>query len=204
MCNILIVDDHPIIRLALQLLLEKEKYAVIGEASNGVMALELARRLHPDIIVLDIGMPGLDGFEVIERLQLSESKARIIVLTGLSPDIYVSRCVRAGVAGFVSKDNNLSNLVGAIKAVQLGFSCFPETIGKLQNSPYIYEHKLVDSLSNREITVLRYLARGVSNNDIARELLISNKTVSTYKSRLMQKLNVKNIIEMSEFVARNF
>ncbi|MFP2504985.1 response regulator [Buttiauxella gaviniae] len=208
MCNILIVDDHPIIRLAMHMLLEKEKYNVIGEASNGVTAIELARKLSPDIIILDIGLPGLDGFEVIERLQLSDNKSKIIVLTGLSAEIYVGRCMRAGVAGFVSKDNNLTNLVGAIKAVQMGFSCFPNT-GSANTMNHNHANssnaqELIDLLSNREITVLRYLARGVTNKEIARDLLISSKTVSTYKMRLMQKLNAKNIIELSEFVARNF
>lgn len=208
MCNILIVDDHPIIRLAMHMLLEKEKYNVIGEASNGVTAIELARKLSPDIIILDIGLPGLDGFEVIDRLQLSDNKSKIIVLTGLSAEIYVGRCMRAGVAGFVSKDNNLTNLVGAIKAVQMGFSCFPNTGStNTMNHNHVNSsnaQELIDLLSNREITVLRYLARGVTNKEIARDLLISSKTVSTYKMRLMQKLNAKNIIELSEFVARNF
>ncbi|TDX20266.1 LuxR family two component transcriptional regulator [Buttiauxella sp. BIGb0552] len=206
MCNILIVDDHPIIRLAMHMLLEKEKYEIVGEASNGVTAIDLARKLKPDIIVLDIGLPGLDGFEVIERLQLSDNKAKIIVLTGLSAEIYVGRCIRAGVAGFVSKDNNLTNLVGAIKAVQMGFSCFPTTVSAsmMNYATPVYDQELIESLSNREVTVLRYLARGVTNKEIARDLLISSKTVSTYKMRLMQKLNAKNIIELSEFVARNF
>jgi two-component system response regulator EvgA len=191
------------------MLLEKEKYEVIGEASNGVTAIELARKLKPNIIILDIGLPGLDGFEVIERLQSSDNKAKIIVLTGLSADIYVGRCMRAGVAGFVSKDNNLANLVGAIKAVQMGFSCFPDndestsTMNHARVCPSNAQ-ELIERLSNREITVLRYLARGVTNKEIARDLLISSKTVSTYKMRLMQKLNAKNIIELSEFVARNF
>lgn len=206
MCNILIVDDHPIIRLAMHMLLEKEKYEIVGEASNGVTAIDLARKLKPDIIVLDIGLPGLDGFEVIERLQLSDNKAKIIVLTGLSAEIYVGRCIRAGVAGFVSKDNNLTNLVGAIKAVQMGFSCFPTTVSAsmMNYATPVNDQELIESLSNREVTVLRYLARGVTNKEIARDLLISSKTVSTYKMRLMQKLNAKNIIELSEFVARNF
>ncbi|MGB3254980.1 response regulator [Buttiauxella gaviniae] len=206
MCNILIVDDHPIIRLAMHMLLEKEKYKIVGEASNGVTAIDLARKLKPDIIVLDIGLPGLDGFEVIERLQLSDNKAKIIVLTGLSAEIYVGRCIRAGVAGFVSKDNNLTNLVGAIKAVQMGFSCFPttESASMMNYATPVNDHELIELLSNREVTVLRYLARGVTNKEIARDLLISSKTVSTYKMRLMQKLNAKNIIELSEFVARNF
>ncbi|WP_413498255.1 response regulator [Buttiauxella gaviniae] len=206
MCNILIVDDHPIIRLAMHMLLEKEKYKIVGEASNGVTAIDLARKLKPDIIVLDIGLPGLDGFEVIERLQLSDNKAKIIVLTGLSAEIYVGRCIRAGVAGFVSKDNNLTNLVGAIKAVQMGFSCFPttESASMMNYATPVNDQELIELLSNREVTVLRYLARGVTNKEIARDLLISSKTVSTYKMRLMQKLNAKNIIELSEFVARNF
>lgn len=206
MCSILIVDDHPIIRLAMHMLLEKEKYKIVGEASNGVTAIDLARKLKPDIIVLDIGLPGLDGFEVIERLQLSDNKAKIIVLTGLSAEIYVGRCIRAGVAGFVSKDNNLTNLVGAIKAVQMGFSCFPttESASMMNYATPVNDQELIELLSNREVTVLRYLARGVTNKEIARDLLISSKTVSTYKMRLMQKLNAKNIIELSEFVARNF
>lgn len=205
MCNILIVDDHPIIRLAMHMLLEKEKYEIVGEASNGVSALELARKLKPNIIILDIGLPGLDGFDVIERLKLSDIKAKIIVLTGLSSEIYVGRCVRAGVAGFVSKDNNLTNLIGAIKAVQMGFNCFPATTSasSINHAYQANAQELIELLSNREMTVLRYLARGVSNKEIARDLLISSKTVSTYKVRLMQKLNARNIIELSEFVAGN-
>ncbi|CAM3661412.1 MULTISPECIES: response regulator transcription factor [Rahnella] len=206
MCNILIVDAQPIIRLALNILLEKEKYRVVGETNNGINALELTRKLHPDIIVLDIDLPGLDGFEVIKRLKDSNLDAKVIVLTGLNPDIYIARCIRVGANGFVSKNNDLNKLIGAIKAVQMGFSCFPTTDSLHFHSPgtKLREQELLTLLSNREVTVLRYLARGVSNKEIARDLLISNKTVSTYKMRLMQKLNAKNVIELSGIVARNF
>ncbi len=107
MTAVLMVDDHPTVRLAVRMLLERERFRVIGESGDGIDAVQKARSLRPDVVILDIGLPGLDGMEVIKRLQLLEPAPKIMVLTGQPADLYVRRCLDAGIAAFVNKDEDL-------------------------------------------------------------------------------------------------
>ena len=205
MSNVLIVDDHPMIRFAAKLLLERQGMTVVAETDNGIDALSLARSSRPDIVVLDIGIPKLNGLEVIERLRIQDIKIKIVVLTSLNPAVYANRCMLAGAAGFVCKSNNLDELVSAIRAVLSGFRYFPDltTVSMRKDDGALDELPLVQSLSDRELSVLKYLADGLSNIDIAEMMLISNKTVSTYKTRLMIKLNARSLVDLIEFARRN-
>ncbi|MBM7060273.1 response regulator transcription factor [Pseudomonas sp. UL073] len=205
MSRVLIVDDHPMIRFAARLLLERAGYAVAGEADNGVEALSLARELRPELVLLDIGIPKLDGLEVIQRLQSLQPAPRILVLTSMSPAIYASRCMLAGASGFVAKGNNLSELAEAAKAVLAGNKYFPDaTLLSVRLSDGVFDDSvMLQSLSDREVAVLKYLASGLSNKEIGDEMLISNKTVSTYKTRLMLKLKARTLVDLLEFAKRN-
>ncbi len=203
--KVLIVDDHPVIRLAVRLLLNREGYEVIAETDNGVDAIALAREHVPDLIILDIGIPKLGGLDVIARLSSLELPLRILVLTGQNPSHYAARCMQAGAAGFVCKEGDLGELASSVRAVLSGYSYFPSDVirsGKRQVG-VPDEQELISRLSDRELVVLKYLANGYSNKRIADEMFISNKTVSTYKSRLLLKLNARSLIELVEFANRN-
>lgn len=200
--KVLLVDDHPVIRMAVRILLEQTGYEVLAEASNGVEAVQLARTHHPDVIILDIGIPDLDGFEVIERIKALKLESKILVLTSQPVAAFSLRCMQAGAAGFVSKQEDLNGLVNAIQAVISGYNYFPSlpTGGTPGESS---EAELLKTLSNREIMVLQQLAQGRTNKEIADVMLLSNKTISTYKVRLMQKLHVNSLVALVELAKRN-
>ncbi|RMH81798.1 DNA-binding response regulator [Pseudomonas sp. AOB-7] len=205
MHKVMIVDDHPVIRLAVRVLLERHGFAVVGEADNGVAAVQMAREQEVDVIILDIGIPKLDGLQVISRLRALGRPPRVLVLTSQLPGVVAERCLQAGAAGFVSKEEDLSGLVGAVSAVLSGYTYFPydligTDVGKEAEES---DGGRLARLSNRELSVLRYLARGLTNKEIADVMLLSNKTVSTYKTRLQQKLNVQTLVALIEFAKRN-
>lgn len=205
MSKILIVDDHPVVQLAVRFLLEREGHTVVAEANNGIDAFNLAKELVPDLVILDLTLPKLDGLEVISRIRAINKQIGVLVLTSHSPIHFALRCKMAGATGFVWKEDNLTDLVGGVKAVLSGYTYFPNFIA--MNTHYdsteLSEAKLLGSLSNREITVLEYLAKGMQNKDIAERILIGEKTVSTYKTRLLLKLNMRTLLELIEFAKRN-
>lgn len=205
MLKALIVDDHPFIRASVKMLLKAEQFEVVAEADNGVEAVHLAREHVPDLIVLDISMPLLDGMEVISRICALGLPSRILVLTSLEAAFYAQRCMSVGAFGYVSKTGNLEELTRAIRVIMDGYSYFPV----LPNSSVrlvdgqVSEQQLIQQLSNRELAILQQLARGFSNKEIGDAMLLSNKTVSTYKSRLIEKLNVKSVVYLADFAKRN-
>jgi len=205
MNKVLIVDDHPVIRLAVRLLMERHGYSVIAETDNGVDALQLAREHEPDIIILDIGIPRLDGLEVIICLTSGPSPMRVLVLTSQAPGYFSMRCMQAGAAGYVCKQQDLTELLSAIKAVLSGYSYFPsQALHPVRTSTgSATEADLVQRLSGREMMVLQQLAQGRSNKEIAEGMCLSNKTVSTYKTRLLLKLNARSLVDLIELAQRN-
>ncbi|MBD2840477.1 response regulator transcription factor [Pseudomonas sp. JM0905a] len=203
MRSALIVDDHPVIRMAVRMLLERSGMEVVGEADNGVDALQLIRQHEPDIVILDIGIPRLDGLNVISRIRALGLDSQVLVLTSQPAESYSQRCFQAGAKGFVSKEEDLQNLLTAINAINAGFSVFPSTIRNGGPAPALSESELVERLSNQELMVLQYLANGLSNKEIGERMLLSNKTISTYKTRIQQKLNLGSLLELIEFARRN-
>ncbi|MCW2293662.1 two-component system response regulator EvgA [Pseudomonas sp. BIGb0408] len=205
MKTVLIVDDHPVIRLAVRLLLERDGFQIVGETDNGVDALQLAREFAPDLVVLDIGIPRLDGLEVIARLDSLGLPLRVLVLSAQPSNLFALRCLQAGAAGFVCKQEDLGELLGAAKAVLAGYSYFPkDALTTVRHRDALAnDQERIDSLSDREMMVLQQLASGLSNKQIGDSMLLSNKTISTYKTRLMQKLNATSLVELIEFAKRN-
>lgn len=201
MTTVLMVDDHPTVRMAVRMLLERERFQVVGETGNGIEAVQMARKLTPQVVVLDIGLPGLDGMEVIKRLQLLEPAPKIMVLTGQPADLYVRRCLDAGIAAFVNKDEDLDAVVFALKALVKGYSTFPQM--SVNSSSLEHESVRLGSLSNREMEVLRRLARGESNKSIGEGMNLSAKTISTYRGRIMEKLKSESLVEMVDLAKRN-
>lgn len=204
MSRILIVDDHPVIRMAMKMLLEAEGHQIVGDTDNGVDAISLGRELKPDLVILDIGIPRLDGLEVISRLMVLALPLKILVLTGQSASLFALRSMQAGAAGFVCKQGGLAELVTAVNAVASGYSYFPSSAMRpVQQGAYSDDVELLGRPSDREVSVLQYLSQGYSNKQISEQMFISNKTVSTYKARLLLKLNAGSLVDLIEFAKRN-
>lgn len=205
MNSVFIVDDHPVIRLAIRMLLEHEGYEIVGETDNGVDAMQMIRECVPDLIILDISIPKLDGLEVLSRFNSMNSTLKTLVLTAQSPKLFAMRCMQSGAAGYVCKQEELSKLVSAIKAVFSGYNYFPSqalTPDKNENDNFS-EIELFKQVNDRELMVLKLFAQGKTNKEIAAGMFLSNKTVSTYKKRLMQKLKAHSLVELIEMAKRN-
>ena len=206
MNSVFIIDDHPVIRLAIRILLEHEGcYKVVGETDNGVDAMQMVRECMPDLIILDISIPKLDGLEVLSRFKAMNTPMKTLVLTAQAPCLFAIRCMQSGASGYVCKQEDLSELLSAIKAVLSGYNYFPS---QALNPPRgddeaAVELDLFKSVNDRELMVLQLFAQGRTNKEIAKGMFLSNKTVSTYKKRLMQKLKAKSLVELIEMAKRN-
>ncbi|POA89895.1 two component transcriptional regulator, LuxR family [Pseudomonas sp. NFPP10] len=204
MHSVLIVDDHPVVRLSVKILLEKHGMRVVGEADNGLDAVQLVRELTPQVVILDIGIPKLDGFSVITRIKALNVRSEILMLTSQPADAVCRRCIQLGARGFVNKEEGLDNLIAAVKAVDAGYTFFPSLVSdSVISADQLTELKQIQSLTDRELTVLQYLAQGFSNKKISEKLFLSNKTISTYKTRLLQKIGVASLVDLAEFAKRN-
>ncbi|WP_438866584.1 response regulator [Pseudomonas sp. L1(2025)] len=205
MYKAVIVDDHPFIRSTVKMILKQEEFVIAAEADNGADAIQLVREHLPDLLVLDIAMPKLDGLDVLGRIADLEIPVKVLVLTSQLPEFFSMRCMKAGAAGYVSKVDDLSELIRAVKAVMAGYTFFPNlTVNSVRrNDVEATERALIQHLSDRELTILQQLASGLSNKQIGDAMLLSNKTISTYKARLIEKLNVNSLVHLSEFAKRN-
>ncbi|MBO3278125.1 response regulator [Pseudomonas schmalbachii] len=201
MSRILIVDDHPVVCMAVTAMLEKEGHTIVGTADNGVDALYMTKELLPDLVILDIGIPKLQGLEVISRMTQAELPVRVLVLSSLEPSLFAMRSLEAGAAGFISKQSGLADLMGAVNAILSGYDCFPVINGRSLCKRE--DDDILQSLSDKEIIVLQYLASGFASKEIAEQMLISIKTVSTYKTRLLKKLRMKSLVDIVDFAKRN-
>ncbi|MCE4053963.1 response regulator transcription factor [Pseudomonas sp. Au-Pse12] len=205
MGSVLIIDDHPVIRMAIRILLEHEGYLIVGETDNGVDALQMVRECEPDLIILDICIPKLDGLELLERFGNMPSPVRTLVLTAQSAILFANRCMRAGASGYVCKQEDLSELLSAVKAICSGYNYFPSLALHVEQSGLEQTLDLAqfNSLNDRELMVLQLFAMGQTNKEIAAGMFLSNKTVSTYKKRIMQKLATTSMNELVDMAKRN-
>ncbi|MFJ2455927.1 response regulator [Pseudomonas protegens] len=205
MHSVLVVDDHPVVRLAVRILLEKHDMRVVGEVDNGLDAIELVREHVPDVVILDIGIPKLDGLKVLSRIKALGLPTEVLVLTSQSVESFCRRCIQLGARGFVNKGDDLSNLVVALKAVLAGYTFYPSLVADVSRlgAEQLSETELIASLTDREMIVLQYLAQGYSNKTISEKLFLSSKTVSTHKTRLLQKLDLDSQVGLAEFAKRN-
>ncbi|EFQ64519.1 DNA-binding response regulator [Pseudomonas fluorescens] len=202
MNTVFIIDDHPVIRLAIRMLLEHEGYKVVGETDNGCDAIQMVRESLPDLIILDISIPKLDGLEVLCRFNAMNTTMKTLVLTAQSPTLFATRCMRSGADGYVCKEGDLSELLSAIRAVLSGYNYFPSQALTTHGADG-RELELFKAVNDRELMVLQLFAQGRTNKEIAKGMFLSNKTVSTYKKRLMQKLQAKSLVELIEMAKRN-
>ncbi|WP_025110413.1 response regulator transcription factor [Pseudomonas sp. H1h] len=205
MKSALIVDDHPVVRAAVKLVLETERFKEIHEAASASEAMALHREHKPKLVVLDLKLAGVGGLEVLERLKANDPGCKVLIFTSQDPQYYQDRCLRAGALGYVAKTNQLLQLHKAIQALMSGYSYFAAPSDNDYTSAPLHrsEKQMIDELSNRELNILEQLAHGKPNKLIAEDMHLSHKTVSTYKTRLMKKLGVNSTVHLREFAKRN-
>lgn len=203
--RVLLVDDHTILRQGLRRLLESERgVEVVGEAKDGREAVERARELSPDVIVMDLAMPALNGLDATRRILKSNPDARIIVLSMYIDDDYVKQALEAGVAGYLMKDAPASELVRAVRTVAGGENVFTPQIPqstieryRAMRDPEARRGSI--ELTHREREVLKLLAEGHTVKKVAELLHLSQKTVDTHKTNLMKKLDIHNRVELVKY-----
>ncbi|HEX4817318.1 MAG TPA: response regulator transcription factor [Nonomuraea sp.] len=189
--TVLLVDDHPVVRFGLRGMLETDpRIAVVGEAGSGDEAVVRSRELTPDVILMDLRMPGGDGVSAIERILADRPESRVIVLTTYETDQDIVRAVAAGAAGYLLKDTSRADLVAAVAAARSGETVLsPSVATKLVTR---MRAPVAESLSRREAEVLALVARGLTNAEIGRRLFISEATVKTHLLRVFGKLGVSD------------
>ena len=207
MIKVLLADDHSIVRAGLaRIIVESGDMEVMAEAADGRETIDLVQKKVPDVVVLDISMPGLDGLEVADRLLSLHPGLPIIILTMHEEEQYVLRAVEIGVMGYVTKRSAPEQLVAAIRKVYGGSRYLSDEAVEmlaLRMARGGQGQSPLDSLSTRELQVLRQLALGQTNREIAASYHISVKTVDTYRFRLLKKLNLRNNAELSLFAIQN-
>lgn len=207
MIRVLLADDHSIVRAGLCRLIEEcHDISVVAEADDGLQALQKIQELHPDVAVVDISMPGMDGLELITLLHESDPGLPVVVLSMHEEEQYVVRAIGSGARGYITKRSAPEQLVKAIRKVHAGGRFLTESaaealaisMGKGEGG-----RSQLDHLSAREIQVLRRLAMGQNNREIAEAYNLSIKTVDTYRLRILKKLELRNNADLSRFAIKN-
>jgi DNA-binding NarL/FixJ family response regulator len=205
--RVLLADDHSVVRDGLRRLVDGAgDMKVVAEAPDGSEAVRKAREAAPDVAVIDISMPGLDGLEVVRMLLAERPDLPVLVLTMHEEEQYVVRAIGAGAKGYITKRSAAEQLLQAIRKVHAGGRYLSETASEALAARMAKggeSASLLDLLSDREIQVLRALALGKSNREIAEDYNISTKTVDTHRSRLMKKLDLRNNAELTRFAIRH-
>lgn len=205
MIKVLIVDDHAIVRKGIIALLETEKdIQVVGEASDGSQAITMADQLKPDMIIMDLVMPGVNGIDAIRQITTQDQTAKILVLTSFATDDKVFPALKAGALGYLLKDSNPQELLDAIRQVSKGESWLHPSVAKkvLKELTHTSAPSNLEELTERETEVLKLVAQGMSNREIADQLVISEATVRTHVSSLLAKLHLASRTQAALFALR--
>lgn len=200
MITVLLADDHPIVRKGLRSLLEgEEEIEVVAEAGDGLEAVRMTKEYEPDVLVVDLAMPGMDGLEVTRRVREGVPDTYVVVLSMHADASYVARAVRNGATGYVLKDSSADELVEAVRSVHRGRSFFSEKLS-IDISPV--DEGVTDryeTLTEREREVLHLVAEGHTSPEIAEKLFISPRTVDTHRSNLMAKLGIHSQLDLVRY-----
>lgn len=205
--RVLLVDDHTVVRQGLRVLLEAEQdIAVVGEAETGRQAVQLAGKLTPDVVVMDIAMPGMNGLEATRQITREVPTAKLLVLSSYNDDEYVHQVTEAGAAGYLLKQTAATELIKAVREARKGNAYFSPAISKRLADSYREaflsgkpSEKRSDQLTSREAEVLQLIAEGNANKQIAAELCISIKTVEKHRQQVMNKLNIHDIAGLTRY-----
>jgi two-component system, NarL family, response regulator NreC len=206
--TIVLADDHPLVRQGLRTLLEAEPaFRIVGEAGNGLEAARLAEDLRPDILVLDLMMPGLTGLEVARQITKRSPQTRIVVLSMYANEAYVMEALRNGAVGYVLKESNLTELVQAIREVAKGRRYLSPPLSERAIEEYVHKAKgapldRYETLTTREREVLHLVAEGHSNSEIGKRLFISPRTVEVHRANLMRKLDLHSHTDLIRYALK--
>ncbi len=201
--RVLVVDDQELVRAGFRMILERGGLAVVGEAGDGADAVRLAAELEPDVILMDVRMPRMDGIEATRRIIATRPETRVVVLTTFDLDEYVYEAVRAGASGFLLKDISPMDLVHAVSVVARGDALLAPAPTRRLLARYVArplpgtKPDRLTAATDREVDVLRLVAQGRSNGEIAGELFLSEATVKTYVSRLLAKLGLRDRVQLT-------
>ena len=200
--RVLLADDQALVRSGFRMILdERDGIEVVGEAEDGAQAVELTRTLRPDVVLMDVRMPNVDGVEATRRLVAAGTDARIVILTTFDLDEYVYAAIRAGASGFLLKDVRPSELVDGIRVVAAGDALLAPSVTRrlldrfaaaLPDDEDAHPLPSLESLTERELEVLKLLARGLSNTELAQQLFLSETTVKTHVSSVFRKLRLRD------------
>lgn len=202
MVRIVIVEDHFIVREGLKAIIGAESdMIVVGESGNGLEALPMVRKLHPDVLLLDLSLPGKSGLEILSQIVSESLKCRVIILSIYPENQYALRLLRSGASCYLMKDSVSDRLVDTIRQVARGKRIISQEVSELMLNDIVNESgkEAHHRLSDREYQTFLMLADGVSVADIASQLHLSVKTVGTYRSRVLEKLNLKNIVDITHY-----
>ena len=207
--RILLADDHNILRDGIRLLLERQPgFEVVGEASDGREIVDLAREQHPDVIVMDIGMPNMNGIEATRRIVEKHPETGVVILSMHYDESYVLRSLKAGAKGYLLKDSLRSDIVDAIRAVSQGRSFLTRKVSRIMQEDYVLQLQrrnlddTYDLLTDREREVLQLVAEGRTNKEAASLLNVSITTVETHRTHILQKLNLHSAPELILYAVR--
>jgi two-component system invasion response regulator UvrY len=203
--SVLLVDDHELVRAGFRRLLEDgEQFEVIAEAGSGEQAVQDYGKFHPQVVVMDISMPGIGGVGAIERIIARDPQARILVLSVHEDSVFTTRALQAGALGFIPKRSAPEEMLKAVDMVAKGKTCIdPEIAQQIAVQKLTGSDNLLDVLSQREFEVFRLLAEGKTVNEIAEMLSLSPKTVGTHHTNIKQKLDVSNSAELARLAIRS-
>ena len=203
--RILLADDHAVVRQGFKMILDAQPdMEIVGEAGNGREAVELVEELKPDVVVMDVAMPELNGIEATRRVASSVPHTRVIALSMHKDSVYVREVLRAGARGYLLKDSGAGDLVSAVRAVAQGEGYLSPAVSDAVMDDYRkHVTNPIDLLSSREREVLQMLAEGKTNKEIAGVLNLSVYTVDAHRGRIMEKLNLHSINELVRFAVRN-
>src|ERR1700731_2819029 len=198
MIRVLLADDHSMVRKGFRLILaEQPDMEIVGEAGNGREAVELAEKLHPDVVVMDVAMPELNGIEATRRLIASSPRTRVLALSMHKDSVYVREILRAGARGYLLKDSIDTDLINAVRAVAKGDGYLSPDVSDAVLSDYRrHVTDPLDLLTSREREVLQLIAEGKTNKEIATALNLSVYTVEAHRGRVMEKLNLNSVNEL--------
>lgn len=201
MIRLLIIDDHEMVREGLKAMLVSEPdFSIVGDAANAEQALELIERLHPDVVLLDVRLPGESGIEVCRIVTKKYPETAVIILTTFTDESLVAQCIQAGARGFIVKDIERFDLKRSIRAVARGEAAIDPkaavaVFAQLRRSPQASQEPSPDPLSSQQIVILRLVAQGLSSREIALQLYLSENTVKGYVQEILHRLGVKNRTE---------